>query len=315
MRIATAEPSADFHEKLILWKRGPELASLDLRGYESRNDSVLRLVAAAEQLGPLPDFAPVTVHTGDQPINDGDPTWRSLAFAGAAGYLDRAVPDFLFDAWPQVGIEDYDAACAAAARAGALPAAHPRLGWIGNCDTHPVRWELHALGQANAGLLDISDITWVQRPEATLMASAAGNFLTLEEQIRRWALLLDIEGRGWSARLKLLLHSGRPLLVQDRPWHEFYWERLIAWEHFIPVSRDLSDLLDRVSWALEHPDEADAIGRAGQRFAQSELTRAAAVAEWARALRALGREPPVAYAPPAARAVLDPVLEGLGAIG
>jgi hypothetical protein len=314
MRTHTAEPTPEFHEKLLLWKSGGELGALNLRGYETRNESVLALVAEAERRHGLPEFAPLTVHTGDQPINTGDAGWRSLAFSRAEGFLDIAVPDFLFDGWPQVGIDDYEQACSGAARAGETAALDSRLGWIGNCDTNPVRWQLHALGAVNPELLEITDITWVPEPEHARLSTAAGNYLTIEQQITRWALLLDIEGRGYSARLKLLLHSGRPLLVQDRPWQEFFWPALEPWAHFIPVRRDLGDLLERVAWAREHPDEAAAIGRAGQLFARAHLSRGAAVAEWATRLAMLAEAPQLPYAPPAACRLLDPVLRNLGAI-
>lgn len=315
MQLHIAEPLPAFHEKLLLWKRGAEVTAIDLRGYETRNESVLALVAAAEREHELPDFAPVMVHTGDQPINRGEQDWRPLAFATAAGYVDVAVPDFLFHGWPQVGIGDYEQASAAVARAGASPAADARLGWIGNCDTNPIRWELHALGVAHPGELEIIDVTWVPAAGGDRLATAANNQLTLEEQVRRWALLLDVEGRGWSARLKLLLHSGRPVLVADRPWHEFFWPRLVAWEHFIPVRRDLGDLLERVRWARAHPLEAAAIGARGQAFAREQLSRAAAVAQWARTLGEIASEPPRGCAPAAWWSVLEPAVRGLGAFG
>jgi hypothetical protein len=97
------------------------------------------------------------------------------------------------------------------------------------------------------------------------MATAAGNHLSLAEQVARWGLLLDVEGNGWSARMKLLLHSGRPVFVQDRPWREWFWPQLRPMEHYIPVRRDLGDLCTQVEWALTHESAAAAIGRAGKR--------------------------------------------------
>ena len=38
--------------------------------------------------------------------------------------------------------------------------------------------------------------------------------MSLLEQVRTFGGLLDLQGKGYSARLKLLLHSGRPVL-----WH------------------------------------------------------------------------------------------------
>jgi len=93
-----------------------------------------------------------------------------------------------------------------------------------------------------------------------------------------------VEGRGYSARLKILLFSGRPVLLQERAWCEWWHFELVAFEHYIPVKEDLSDLLEMVSWARDHPEEADKIAKAAKLFADTKLTRAAALARWAAAL-------------------------------
>jgi hypothetical protein len=312
MVIHTAAPTEQFHEKLVIWKTDGVLLALNLRGYETRNESVLRLIDRADREHALPDFAPLMVHTGDQPANPGDPTWRSLAFSTAEGYEDVPVPDFLFDGWPQVGLGDYEAACATAAAAGATEPATAYLGWIGNCDTHPSRWELHRIGAEHPDLFEIVHVTWVpDHASGGPLTTAAGNQMTLEEQVRRWSLLFDIEGRGWSARLKLLLHSGRPVLVQERPWHEWFWPALRPMEHYVPVRRDLSDLVERARWAREHPGHATRIGRAGQAFAREHLTRSAAVGVWAQTLARLAGEGTLPCAPPGQQGAIDEALRAL----
>jgi len=313
IRVHRAHPVPALHEKLLLWKRDGQLSALDFGGYETRHDSVLRLVQAADSVHALPDFGPILLHTGDRPINQGDRSWRSLAFAQAEGFEDIAVPDFLFDGWPQVGLGDYEQVCAAAARAGEQAAQTPRLGWIGNCDTSPVRWQLHQFGQRHPDLLDIHHVSWVPTPGSEQLSSAAGNHMTLEQQVRRWGLLIDLEGNGWSARLKLLLHSGRPVFMQERPWQEWFWPALAPMEHYIPVRRDLSDLVAQVTWALEHPEQASAIAGAGRAFAERRLTRAAALDAWAAILRRLAAQPVVPYAPHPVREALHPLLAQLGA--
>ena len=302
-----------FDEKLFVWRNDAQLSCLDFGGYETRNESVARLIEMADDQHELTDFAPVMIHTGDQPINRGDPTWRSFAFSTADGYTDIPIPDFLFDGWEHVGIGDYEVARLLMAQAGSEPAELQRLGWIGNCDTHPSRWKLHALGQAAPELMEIEHVSWVPQEGSDRLAAEAGNARTLAEQVRRWALLIDVEGRGWSARLKLLLHSGRPVLISERPWHEWFWDDLIPMEHFIPVRRDYSDLTERVRWALGHPVESAAIGAQGKEFALRRLTRAAAVERWAEALNAIAADPLPAYGPPQLRAALEPVLRQLGA--
>lgn len=313
MRVFTADRDPAFHGNLLLWKADGELQALDLRGFLSRHEAVLSLLADADAVHDIPDFAPIRVWTRDRPTNSGDASWRSLAFSGAEGYGDIAVPDFLFGGFPEVGFHDYDQTAADAAAAGTIPSELPRLGWIGNCANHAVRWRLLELGQAHPELLDVHHVDWVQRSGSVELGTAAGNDLSLVDQVLRWSLLIDVEGEGWSTRMKLLLHSGRAVFIQERPWREYFWDRMRPMEHFIPVAADLSDLLDRVTWALEHPEETTAIGRAGQAFAQGHLARADAVRAWAEILTAVAGEPPLPYGPPQLRRQIDPLLERVGA--
>jgi Glycosyl transferase family 90 len=319
MLLYTAEPTPMFHEKLLVWKSGGVLRALDMRGYETRNESVLRLIEQADTAHAAPDFPPLLVHTGDRPMNDGDPSWRSAAFSTAEGYVDLPVPDFVFDRWPQSGLADYEGATREIVAAGAAPAITPKLGWIGNCETNPIRWTLHALGQAHRDLMEVDHLSWVAGAGADRLATARrleterGNYLSLADQVRRWALLIDVEGNGLSGRLKLLLHGGRPLLVQDRPWQEWFMGDLEPMMHYIPVKRDLSDLLDRLRWAISNPEGAARIGRQGQQFALLRLRREDALASWAQTFRTLAAREPVPYAPAHIREVLDPVIAQIDA--
>lgn len=267
-------------EAVVVWKTGGVLGTLDFGGYETRNASVQHLLSLADQDGRLPDFPPTYIHTGDQAVNRGDPSWSTLAFSTAPGFLDVPVPDFLFDGWPQVGLGDYEDCVRDARVAGADSAKANVVGWIGNCATHESRARFHALAAEHPDLFDVRDITWVPQPGEISLATTGGNAMSLAEQVRTWGALIDIEGRGWSARLKLLLHSGRPVLIQDRPWKEWFWPQLEPMVHFIPVAADLSDVVERARWTIQHPDEAAAIGAAGQQFAAEHLTRAAAITRW-----------------------------------
>lgn len=68
--------------------------------------------------------------------------------------------------------------------------------------------------------------------------------------MKDYSILLDIEGGGYSARLKYLLLSNKPLLIVNRPYKEFFFKNLQEYVHYIPVKRDLSDLIDKTKWIL-----------------------------------------------------------------
>jgi hypothetical protein len=300
-------------DTLVVWKRVPlGLQAVGIGGFQSRHDAVLGLLEQADRDHVVPEFGPVLVHTLDRPVSPVEQPWRSYAFCTADGYTDLPVPDFVFGGWPEVGIDDFDETCWDVQSAGDEPAQLPVTGWIGSVQTHPVRSVLLRLGREHPDLLDVQQVDWVPDDRGPLR-TAAGNALTLEEQARRWSALLDVEGKGYSGRLKLLLHSGRPVLVQDRPWREWFWDALVPMEHYVPVRRDLSDLVPQARWVQQHPQEAAAIGRAGQKQAQQLLTRRSAVEHWAGVLTDAARQPPRGWAPVALQDALEPLLLRLGA--
>ena len=73
------------------------------------------------------------------------------------------------------------------------------------------------------------------------------------------------------------MHSGRPVIVVDRVPKEFFYRYMKAWEHYIPVENDLSDLLEKTRWTIDNYEEAMQIGANGKEFASQFLTRDSAM--------------------------------------
>jgi hypothetical protein len=92
-------------------------------------------------------------------------------------------------------------------------------------------------------------------------------------------LVIDGNSNAWSALFCGLLSGACILLVESRYGHrQWYYDRLHAWQHYVPVRADLRDL-DRVAtWVLENDEDARAIGEASRAFAEA-LTFEAAVEE------------------------------------
>lgn len=72
-------------------------------------------------------------------------------------------------------------------------------------------------------------------------------YISLPELVSMYSILIDIEGNGYSGRLKYLLWSHRPVIIIDRPHKEFFFKYLKEWEYYIPVKQDLSDLIEKLS--------------------------------------------------------------------
>ena len=301
-------------EMLLVSRTDGVLSIEDYGGWAERNASMAAMVRELDASGALGDFAPALVQTGDrcvarrgadgavelhlwqrQPVPDELrarlPLRRVLSMCATPRYADVPVPDWCFDAWPAAGVAagGFDDACAALAAAGAAPPADLRLGWHGTAHHHPSRLRLLELAAAHPDRLACYDVVGA---EAAGGGAAEAAHRTLLEQVASYAYLLDVQGKGYSSRLKLLLHAGRPLFIARRPWEEYYMAGLVPWTHYVPVAENLGDLVERVAWADSHPAEAAAIAAAAQQFAREHLTRAAAMRALAHALVS-GTRPPV----------------------
>lgn len=76
-----------------------------------------------------------------------------------------------------------------------------------------------------------------------------------------------------SWRLSELLASGSVLLLQDDASSELIYEWLTPWEHFVPISNGLSDLVAKIQWLEAHPAQAQAIAERGLQFFKSRVRR------------------------------------------
>ncbi|KAL4608953.1 KDEL motif-containing protein 1 isoform X1 [Arapaima gigas] len=82
---------------------------------------------------------------------------------------------------------------------------------------------------------------------------------------------VNVDGTVAAYRLPYLLAGGSVVLKQDSGYYEHFYSQLQPWEHYIPIRRDLGDLLDKIHWARENDSEARRIAEAGQQFARTHL--------------------------------------------
>ena len=82
--------------------------------------------------------------------------------------------------------------------------------------------------------------------------------------------LVDVDGNSnaWSALFQKLL-SGSVVLKVDSSsnFRQWYYDELIPWKNFVPIKSDMSDLIEKVHWLLDHDDEARQIGENGAKLA------------------------------------------------
>ncbi|KAJ7448244.1 glycosyl transferase family 90-domain-containing protein [Mycena galericulata] len=108
------------------------------------------------------------------------------------------------------------------------------------------------------------------------------------EEVYKFKYLLDVDGNTFSGRYLGLLRSGS-LVFKATAFEEYFNDWLRPYEHYVPVNIDLSDLVEKVEWAITNEAQARQIQERGMQFAQRVLTDAqnncyfsAVLSEWAR---------------------------------
>jgi len=89
-------------------------------------------------------------------------------------------------------------------------------------------------------------------------------------QFQQYRAHIDIDGRSnsWPGLFQKLL-SGSPVLKVASPLRQWYYDRLIPWQNYIPIAPDMSDLPEKAIWTLSNDDRARQIGEAGRALAES----------------------------------------------
>lgn len=86
----------------------------------------------------------------------------------------------------------------------------------------------------------------------------------------QYRYLLDVDGEvnAWSG-LFWKLYSSSVVFKVNSHYEQWYYNRLIPWEHYIPVAGDLSDLEEKHDWALSNDDACRQIAESGRALASS----------------------------------------------
>jgi hypothetical protein len=98
---------------------------------------------------------------------------------------------------------------------------------------------------------------------------------------RRYTVDIDGNANAWGLFEKMLL--GLCILKVETPWSQWFYDRIVPWEHYVPIRADLSDLPALIEWCLAHDTEASAIAEQAQRLAlamtfEAEMALGAAAA-------------------------------------
>lgn len=175
----------------------------------------------------------------------------------------RGLPSFLSHKWEDVGIMDYTELINSFE--DKPPLIGSSVGWVGNIKMHRNRrYYVEEVSHWNPNFIGLNHV-WTDK-------ETRKNYMTLNEQVENWEYLLDIEGWGWSARVPILLSSPRIVFMQEREWHEWYWEYLKPWKHYVPIGNDFADLVRNYNIITKNHELQARIKKSQAEFAKEFLT-------------------------------------------
>ena len=146
----------------------------------------------------------------------------------------------------------------------------PKAFWRGR-DSSAERLLLHELSRQNR---DVVDANLTRMFFFTNRVSEFKEELAEIVPLRRffeYKYQLNLDGTVAAYRLPFLLSGSSVVFKQDSHYYEHFYRGLIANKHFIPFETDLSDLLDKLNWAMVNEQKVDSIRRQARDFVLGQL--------------------------------------------
>lgn len=105
------------------------------------------------------------------------------------------------------------------------------------------------------------------------------------EQQSTYKYVLNLDGHVSAFRLSLELSMGSVVLLQEHTpgmtnYRMWYHRSLIPYVHYVPIRRDLSDLLEKIEWCTLHDDECKQIAANARTFYDQYLSKEGVLDYW-----------------------------------
>ncbi|XP_063527473.1 protein O-glucosyltransferase 3 isoform X2 [Pongo pygmaeus] len=136
-------------------------------------------------------------------------------------------------------------------------------------DSREERLQLVQLSKENPQLLDagITGYFFFQEKEKELGKAKLMGFF----DFFKYKYQVNVDGTVAAYRYPYLMLGDSLVLKQDSPYYEHFYMALEPWKHYVPIKRNLSDLLEKVKWAKENDEAAKKIAKEGQLMARDLL--------------------------------------------
>jgi len=95
---------------------------------------------------------------------------------------------------------------------------------------------------------------YLQVLEPSKLGIRLKEWMSYEEQ-QKYKYIICIDGHVSAFRLSSNLNSGSVVLLVESDWDMWYMKYFTKWEHYVPVKKDLSDLVEKIKWCKNNDDE------------------------------------------------------------
>nr|WRJ69468.1 Glycosyl transferase family 90 [Oceanusvirus sp.] len=236
------------------------------KGHKTRNASAVAMTREAVADLPKGRTASWTVCTEDKPSAAPQKNVPHFNCCGGKKDTRNLYPDFAYDGWFNACRgKSLDEFAQEIREIGSKDPSRPGTVWAGSSATHPNRKKFLRIAKT---IPDFALVDTVTAPKSDRIYMG---------DMGEWEILFDIEGNGFSARTKMLAHSGRPLVLQDRPLWDMSGEHLVDGVNCVACRRDTSDLPRILDDLRSDPEKMKRIGSALAETAKTHFTRAAAL--------------------------------------
>lgn len=232
-----------FLSQLLLFEvtRKKVVVQYDGGGFSDRHHTMISVVEKLFELGLLRTSKKFYIFTGDNRPGGIDFDHVYFSISGKRNDHELIVPDPYNFSWKYIGANSYDEfrkEIFENSQKDTLKVIKKAY-WRGSTGEHFSREELVKKAEGNS-LLNCVKAT-----------SSDNNFESLS-QCGKYSALIDLPGRGWSARLKYLISSLRPVVVYPR--HEWDWAsmRLEPGIHYVLSLPSIDDLIQKCEMIIEN---------------------------------------------------------------
>uniref|UniRef100_H3ALL2 Protein O-glucosyltransferase 3 n=1 Tax=Latimeria chalumnae TaxID=7897 RepID=H3ALL2_LATCH len=136
-------------------------------------------------------------------------------------------------------------------------------------DSREERLELVRLSKEYPELLDagITRYFFFREKEKELGKAELTNFFDFFQ----YKYQVNVDGTVAAYRFPYLILGDSLVLKQESSYYEHFYSSLIPWKHYVPIKRNLKDLIEKIKWAKEHDKKARKIAKEGQALARELL--------------------------------------------